>query len=359
MAVRIKQKKPGVWRLDVRVKIAGKEYRKRETIKGSKTQAEDRFVELRNQLRGDVKKEPCSLTIRTVSDLIDFYYEHNQSDRKKVQCIFEKIRADIGHLPLKDLGMNVVQYFMILRKEISPRTNCQYSNGTCNRFLAYAKAIFNLAIKYELIEKNPLARVDKMKETARDRVLTDDERKDLFKVLQANSRLKHLVPAVQFAIQVPIRKSELVGLKKDSLDMINGLIRLRNGTTKNGQGTYVPIPPNMIEYFRSIPAASEYLFYRKEGDKYYSLGDFKNGWKAALKEAKIEDFHFHDLRHISATDLIDNGTPDRIVRSIANWRTDMLTRYYHMDSRKNARNVIFASEPQSGHQVDTFSVKVG
>ena len=109
----------------------------------------------------------------------------------------------------------------------------------------------------------------------------------------------HLKPAVEFAMLVPIRKSELVNLKKDALDLFNNVIRLRNGTTKNKRGTFIPIPPDMLPYFRSIPSESEYLFYRRVGDRYFSLGDFKKAWQRVKRLAGIEDFHFHDLRHMS------------------------------------------------------------
>jgi integrase len=60
-----------------------------------------------------------------------------------------------------------------------------------------------------------------------------------------------------------------------------------------------------------------------------------------MKLAGIGDFHFHDLRHISATELIDAGTPERVVREIANWKTDMLNRYYHLSSKKVLESVQF------------------
>lgn len=345
----------GKWRLDVRVKVKGKEYRKRETFKGAKSEAEDRFYQIRNQIRNE-QKAFGSLTVRTIGDLIDFYCQHNQTERCKVQFIFDKLKSEIGSIKINDIGNKLDHYFMFLRQEKSPKYDRTISNSTFNRYLAYAKAVFNLAVRFELIDKNPLLRVGKLKETPRDRVLTETEKEKLFKAISSNLRVRHIVHAVKFALQVPIRKSELVRMKKDALDLINNSIRLWNGTTKNSQGTYVPIPPDMVEYFRNIPAESEYLFYRKEGEKYFPLGDFKNAWTRALKDAGIADFHFHDLRHISATELIDNGTPERVVRAVANWKTDMLNRYYHMDNKKVLKEVVF--KPNGGHIVDTSDQRI-
>lgn len=142
-------------------------------------------------------------------------------------------------------------------------------------------------------------------------------------------------------MMIPIRKGELIHLKKDSLDLINSVIRLRNGTTKNNRGTDIPIPPDMLEYFRTLPKETDYLFYRKEGERYFPLGDFKTAWKRVKSLAGIGDFHFHDLRHISATELIDAGTPANVVMTIANWKTDMLSRYYHLSPKKILESVQF------------------
>lgn len=44
------------------------------------------------------------------------------------------------------------------------------------------------------------------------------------------------------------------------------------------------------------------------------LGDFKDSWWEALSEAGIKDFHFHDLRHTFATDMISSGAQDLTVQ---------------------------------------------
>jgi integrase len=141
----------------------------------------------------------------------------------------------------------------------------------------------------------------------------------------------------------------------DDLDLFNSVIRIRNGETKNGAGLWKPIPPDMREYFRSIPAGCKYLFYRQEKDCYCGLGDFKNAWKHCLKLAGIFDFRFHDTRHCSASALIDNGTPEQVVMTIAGWKTNMLRTYYHREPKKTLELVRFS--PDCGHIVDTLKAQ--
>jgi integrase len=81
------------------------------------------------------------------------------------------------------------------------------------------------------------------------------------------------------------------------------------------------------------------------------LGDFKTAWKRCLRLAGIRDFHFHDTRHISASNLLDNGTPEQVVMQVAGWKTNMLRTYYHRSGKKALDLVRFPS--MTGHRPDT------
>jgi integrase len=329
--------------LDVRVFKDGKQYRQRETFNGCRKNADTRYWTLKKDLQETAEKTgSLKATVNTFADIIDFYLDRKKtflSQFEKLKYIFDALRNDLGNTPINELAVKFDKYLRLIRRDNSGRYGRPISDSTYNRYIGYAKIVCNFAVKFELIERNPLNRFTKIQEVGRDRILSEEEKIRLFNTLAMAA--PHLRPAVEFAMMVPIRKGELVHLKKDSLDLINNVIRLRNGTTKNNRGTFIPIPPDMVQYFRAIPAESEYLFYRQEGGRYFSLGDFKRAWKRVKKLAGIGDFHFHDLRHISATELIDAGTPERVVREIANWKTDMLNRYYHLSSKKVLESVQF------------------
>jgi integrase len=332
----------GIWRIDVHVDSKGRV--QRTLHDATKEQAETLYWQLKQELLNSNNPERSLIIkpdVRTFGEILDFYV--NRKGEGRTGFLFERMRSELGGIPIELLGERFDRFLQILKEQRAKRTGRKISNSTINRYIAYAKAVCNLACKFELIDKNPINRFTRCSETPRDRVLSEIEIRNLFNILESESRLRYLIPAVRFAFQVPIRRSELVSLKKDSLDLINNVIRLRNGTTKNRRGTFIPIPPDMIEYFRKIPAETDYLFYRyvKRSNTYYSIGDFHRGWMSALDLAGIDDFHFHDLRHISATNLVDCGTPERVVREIANWKTDMLNRYYHMTDKKIMQSVRF------------------
>jgi len=72
---------------------------------------------------------------------------------------------------------------------------------------------------------------------------------------------------------------------------------------------------------------------------------------AALRDAKIEDFRFHDLRHTAATRLADAGTDAFTIAAILGHSTiQMSARYTHATDERKRRAVERMSESQNlGH----------
>lgn len=54
-------------------------------------------------------------------------------------------------------------------------------------------------------------------------------------------------------------------------------------------------------------------------------------WYKALNRARIESFHWHDLRHTWASWHVQNGTPLHVLQELGGWETSsMVRRYAHL-----------------------------
>lgn len=98
--------------------------------------------------------------------------------------------------------------------------------------------------------------------------------------------------------------------------------------TKSGKSRKIPISDKLMKVFEKLPKVSEYVFVNPETNKPYK--DIKKSWKKALKEAHIENFRFHDLRHTVATRLAESNIDLVVVKEIlghADIQTTM--RYAH------------------------------
>lgn len=210
--------------------------------------------------------------------------------------------------------------------------------------------------KIDFIEKKPITahRYQKGEETPRDRYLSDDERS---RIITAVVKYRHyLLPFIQYNLAVPCRKSELIRALKTQYNYFTNTISIPDSKARIPINK--PVPPSMIEYFRNIPDACPYLFYREikgsrkdrpgKNKRYVAIGDFKKAWAYCLKKAEVSDVHIHDLRHISATDLYAAGVSEREIMDIAGWMTPMLSDYRHKDSLRTAQKINKFFEQRDG-----------
>ena len=351
----IEQVEPGKYRITVRIRINGKIIERREIVSGTKEKARDRRYFLKRELREG--NPACSLTsteLRTFGDLLKIYKEKREhcsiAHLNKIRIVERKL----GLFPLPHFSERFEQYMRMLKTTNSEKTGKPRSNASLNRPVEIVRAVFNMGVALGLLETNPIirARFPKLKVHSRDVILHDNDRQRLLNII--NKEAPHLSAIVRFALQVPCRKSELVNMKKEDLDLIHNAIRVKAENAKNDRGCWKPIPPDMVEYFRNLPNQTEYLFYREVEDKktgelkYSGLGSFHSAWRRCRKLANLQGLHFHDTRHMAATALIDNGTPEQVVMTVANWKTNMLRTYYHREPKTALDLVRFSPDREDG-----------
>jgi len=326
-----------------RIRIGGKIREKQQTVDGTKENAKNLLEQFKRELRAGGKSSLTENKIRTFNDLLDIYKDYlikagkiGPSHARKI----EKVRSELGAIHLSDFADRFEAWLQIERLVVRNKKGDivpgkKASPAKVNRLIEIVRAAFNVGVRLKRVKSNPIDnyRFPKQKLIAKDAYISPEEIEHLLNIIERER--PHILPIVQFALQVPCRKAELVNAKKADLDLINNVIRIRNGETKNDCGNYKPIPPNLKTYFRNLPKDTEYLFYRRDDDGVCrSLGDFRRSYKHCLKLAGITGITFHSTRHISATNMIDHGTPEQVVLSVANWKTDMLRNYYHREPKK-------------------------
>jgi len=213
-------------------------------------------------------------------------------------------------------------------KEVSP--------ATVNRALAVLKSMYNKAILWDRVVKNPCKGVKLFKEN--NQRLRFLEREEIEKLLF--SCCEHLKPIVIVALNTGMRKSEILGLKWHDIDIKRNIIHLYD--TKNGEKREVPMNDIVVKALVAVPKHrdSAYIFCNKDGESY---GDIKKSWLTAVKKACIIDFHFHDLRHTFASQLVMAGVDLNTVRDLLGHKSmEMTLRYSHLspDHKQRAVDVL-------------------
>ena len=204
------------------------------------------------------------------------------------------------------------------------------SDATVNRYLAALSVVLATCVKsWEWLEVSPMRRVEKRKEPrGRVRYLSEDERERLLSACKDNP---DLYAAVVLALTTGARRMEIMGLSWAQVDLSRRVILLED--TKNGERRPLPIVGPALDILRERAKVrrldTDLLFPGRIHPK--QPLDLRTPWETALKKAGVENFHWHDLRHTTASYLAMNGAGLQEIAAVLGHKTlAMVKRYAHL-----------------------------
>ncbi len=211
-------------------------------------------------------------------------------------------------------------------EEFKARRKAQgVENATVNRDLATIKRLFNLAEQGGLLEVNRILKVKQLRENnARLRYLADEE----ISALLANCSSPHLRLAVQIALNTGLRKEGVLTLKWSEIDFRTKII---SKAVKGDKLVHVPLSASLegilLEHRRSQKILHQNIITFRNRP----VGDVKTSFNNACEDAKIKDFHFHDLRHTFASHFLMRTKDLKALQEILGHSDIKMTmRYSHL-----------------------------
>jgi len=201
-------------------------------------------------------------------------------------------------------------------------------NATINRYVAAISVVLNYACRYYDLSNNPVRHISPLPEkNSRTRFLSNSEKTRLLGACMSSNWDKlHLL--VLLAITTGARKGELTKLRWSDIDFDRQTAFVR--TSKNGQPKVLPLTDSVIKELQLFNTKDNSLIFAStvKPDKPYC---FTKPWYKALKDADIEDFRFHDLRHSCASYLAMNGASLlEIADVLGHKQIQMTKRYAHL-----------------------------
>ncbi len=176
------------------------------------------------------------------------------------------------------------------------------------RLLGHA---FNVAIKeWEWVKENPVSKVSfkELKAGTVDRWLTQDEEGRLLEVAEGKL-YGQLKDVIIIALNTGMSQEEILKLEWRNINLFRKtLITTRKKTEKTRT---IPINDTVMELLKQRIKVRhingiEYVFFNSAGNM-IDTGKLKKIFIKTVKDAGIENFRFHDLRHSFATRLVQNG----------------------------------------------------
>lgn len=160
--------------------------------------------------------------------------------KEAVRCVRAVVKG-IGAKCLADIKPRPVQRWLgeLLTAGKSARTYNAYLIRTCG--------LLNWAVKFDMLEKNPLGVIDKQNERAdqrnKSRALTPDEFTRLIDATPDDDRKLYYL----FAGWTGLRWGEVRGVRWQDIDLAKGLLYLQAASTKARRADILPMPPELVE----------------------------------------------------------------------------------------------------------------
>jgi integrase len=217
-----------------------------------------------------------------------------------------------------------------------------HAPGSCNRLLILLRYLFSLPKKWDMpgVANNPTAGIPLMKEdNVKERYLSTEEAQRLYEVLTRsdNQMLQYIIPML---ILTGARKREVLDARWEDFDYERRLWRIH--TTKLGKPRFVPMSDGVIKLLAETPRYDcEWAFPNPKTLKPFV--SIYNSWNAARCKAGLQDVRVHDLRHSTASFLVNAGRSlYEVQRLLGHTQIKTTQRYAHLshDTLLDASNAV-------------------
>lgn len=195
-----------------------------------------------------------------------------------------------------------------------------------NRMVALVRTMFNLALDWgHHPGPNPASRIKFFKEVKRDRFVRPDELPRLWQALQ-NEPNPYVRGAFFIALLTGARRSEVLGMKWEDLDLAQGLWRIPD--TKAGRPHTLPLPRLVVDELLKLPRldGNPHVFCGRWGRK--NLNNVSKPWRRIRNEAGISDVRIHDLRRTLGSWLVAAGASLPLIGKALNHSQPATTAIY-------------------------------
>jgi integrase len=181
------------------------------------------------------------------------------------------------------------------------------------RTAAYARAAYQWAIKRGSLKDNPFINLDLPRTVKRDRVLTDDELREVWRATAKPGSFNSIVRALMLTGQ---REAEVAGMGWSELSDDLTVWTIPAARAKNGQASIVPLSAQARAILEAAP--------RYQGNRlcFPGSGGVFQGWGKAKdrldRDSGVTAWRLHDLRRTCATNLQKIGVRLEVTESVLN-----------------------------------------
>lgn len=329
----------GNWRVQVRRKTryVAETFRRRKD-------GEEWALEMeRNIDRNGSSKPRVARNVRTFGDLIDLHdedmHEVGKPPRRSKAAVMASLKTALGSVKLPALNRErLIEFGRKRAKEGAGPATLAIDLSFIRTIITHAAAVHGIEVS---AEEARLARVALShlnlvgKSNERDRRPTQDELDELIEYFETNRR--QFIPMgriVRYAVATTLRQEEICKPEWQQVDMKKRLVVIKDRKdprNKEGNDQKVPLL-NLTGYDAWEVVLQQRIVTRGHGRIFpHNHKSVSAAFTRACDELKIDDLHFHDLRHEGTSRLFEAGLPIEKVALVTghkDWR--QLQRYTNL-----------------------------
>ena len=288
---------------------------------------------MQESFKTDNRKLAEKLYAKVLTDIVEGrYFETTKLKTTKFEEMTDKYLKEHAHSRDPRTVKTLLTFFTgYMLSEIKTRVIAEFRNrrlqkvkpATVYQELALLRRMFNVAIKeWEWCKDNPVSRLSFSvgNRNARSRWLTMEEENLLLEKATNPIWLRSLF---MVALHTGMRRGEILDLRWQNVDLLKRLIRIVK--SKNGEKRGIPMSNTLVNLFKGMNV-------RDISGRVFPISgsSLRQAFDKVIEKAKLEDFHFHDLRHTFATRLVQNGVDLYKVKELLGHKTIAMTmRYAH------------------------------
>jgi integrase len=296
-------------------------------------QARNRAKEVKAEIRLGADPRAEAKARKAVPTLDAFFTEmyapyakpRKRSFGRDVQ-LFSRISKRLGWKRLNEINRREVQTFHadLLEEGLAP--------ATADHHAKLIRQMLNMAVEWEVIPSNPVARIRLFLADNRREVNLDSEQFErLLYVLRTDSN-RAVCRVILFLLSTGARLNEALSATWDQIDRGNRVWKIPAKVSKSGKVRAVPLTDAAFDVLNELPTKEGYLFVSPKTKG--KLSHVHRVWDRLRNEAGLPNFRIHDCRHAFASMLVNSGHSLYAVQTILGHSSHSVTeRYAHVSSR--------------------------
>jgi len=242
-----------------------------------------------------------------------------------------------------------IDYFL-LRKFLSVLSERNLNKRTLSRKISTLKSFFKFMLRESLIKNNPASsliypRLDK----PLPKFLTEKEVRSILRLPKGNELSSLRDKAIlEFLYSTGARVSEMVALKKENVDFISGIARVKGkGRKERLLPLGEPALNSLKKYLDKRSDSNPSLFINKRGGTLTDRGT-RNVVYKYMKQATITlEVSPHTFRHSFATHLLNRGADLRSVQELLGHSSIATTQVYTHLTIDSLKSVYQKAHPRA------------